>query len=70
MLEQNFHQFLTFRPTFMSAGGSALNTVRMLQKLCGKKDGPKMCTFYGGVGIDARGQILKDLIGKANVDLK
>lgn len=54
----------------MSAGGSALNTLRILQKLCGRKDGPRLGIYYGGLGIDARGQMLKDLINKANVDAK
>ncbi|KAJ8668287.1 hypothetical protein QAD02_009950 [Eretmocerus hayati] len=54
----------------MSAGGCAQNTVRMLQRLCGNENGQKLCIYCGGLGSDARGEILKKLLQSANIDAR
>lgn len=53
-----------------SAGGSSQNTVRILQSLYGKDDVPKFCIYCGGLGDDERGQQLKELVEKSNVDAR
>ncbi|XP_011501475.1 PREDICTED: adenosine kinase [Ceratosolen solmsi marchali] len=52
------------------AGGSAQNTMRILQKLCGDLNSSKMCVYYGGLGDDSRGKTLEKLVQAANIDAR
>ena len=62
---------MLFRSNWItSAGGCAQNTMRFMQKLCGDKNGPKMCAYYGSLGNDSRGEMLKKLVQAANVDAR
>lgn len=54
----------------MSAGGSAQNTMRILQWLCNETHGFQIGTFYGGLGNDHKGSILEKLVRLAGVDVK
>jgi hypothetical protein len=44
--------------------------MRILQKLCGDPNGSKICAYYGGLGNDSRGKILKKLVQSANIDAR
>ncbi|XP_001599233.2 adenosine kinase-like isoform X2 [Nasonia vitripennis] len=70
VMEQLFADLPEESKRTTSAGGCAQNTMRVLQKLCGKKNGPKICVYYGGLGKDSRGDILEELVRSANVDAR
>ncbi|XP_058800713.1 adenosine kinase-like [Phymastichus coffea] len=69
-IDQLFNDLPNESKRITSAGGCALNTVRILQHLCGRKNGPKMCIYYGGLGNCTRGETLKELVKLANVDAR
>lgn len=52
------------------AGGSALNTMRIMQQLCGRENGPRLCVYYGGIGHDDRSDTLRELVESANIDAR
>ncbi|XP_015609110.1 adenosine kinase isoform X2 [Cephus cinctus] len=54
----------------ISAGGSAQNTLRILQWLCGGPSSSPVGIYYGGIGKDARGNMLESLVRAAGVDTR
>lgn len=53
-----------------SPGGSAQNTLRILQWLCDETHESQIGTFYGGVGSDQQGSILEKLVRITGVDVR
>ncbi|XP_012219629.1 uncharacterized protein [Linepithema humile] len=51
-------------------GGSAQNTMRILQWLCDETREFQVGTFYGGLGNDHKGSVLEKLVRLAGVDVK
>lgn len=54
----------------MSAGGSAQNTVRILQWLCDETFQRRYCIYCGGLGNDLMGTMLESLVKSAGVDAR
>lgn len=54
----------------MSPGGSAQNSMRILQWLYDETNKSKITTFYGGLGNDSKGKVLEKLVRSAGVDVK
>lgn len=54
----------------VSPGGSAQNTMRILQWLCDDTHECHIGTFCGGIGSDQRGSVLEKLVRLSGVDLK
>ncbi|XP_014230925.1 adenosine kinase-like [Trichogramma pretiosum] len=69
-MEQLFADLPEESKRITSAGGCAQNTMRLLQQLCGEKDGPQLCVYYGGLGNDVVGETLKEVVKSANVDAR
>lgn len=53
-----------------SPGGSAQNTLRILQWLCDETHESQIGIFYGGVGSDQQGSILEKLVRITGVDVR
>ncbi|XP_029174849.1 adenosine kinase-like [Nylanderia fulva] len=53
-----------------SPGGSAQNTLRILQWLCDETHESQIGTFYGGIGNDQKGSILEKLVRITGVDVR
>ncbi|KAL6425938.1 hypothetical protein ACFW04_008919 [Cataglyphis niger] len=53
-----------------SPGGSAQNTLRILQWLCDETHESQIGTFYGGIGSDQQGSILEKLVRITGVDVR
>ncbi|XP_020300821.1 adenosine kinase-like [Pseudomyrmex gracilis] len=51
-------------------GGSAQNTMRILQWLCDDSHESQVTSFYGGLGNDQKGSILEKLVRIAGVDVR
>lgn len=54
----------------VSPGGSAQNTMRILQWLCDETHEYQIGTFCGSVGNDQRASILEKLVQIAGVDVR
>lgn len=54
----------------MCPGGSAQNTMRILQWLCDSTNESHIGTFYGGAGNDQNGAVLEKLVRIAGVDVR
>jgi len=55
---------------YTNPGGSAQNTLRILQWLCDETHESQISVFYGGLGNDQRGSILEKLVRLAGVDVR
>ncbi|XP_014212569.1 adenosine kinase-like [Copidosoma floridanum] len=56
-------------PRTTAAGGSSLNSMRFLQKLIGSGD-QRVCTYFGAIGNDEHGKLLKELLEAAKIDAR
>jgi len=54
----------------MCPGGSAQNTIRILQWLCDDSHKSPIGTFHGGLGNDHNGSILEKLVRISGVDTR
>nr|XP_003705832.1 PREDICTED: adenosine kinase [Megachile rotundata]XP_012146744.1 PREDICTED: adenosine kinase [Megachile rotundata]XP_012146745.1 PREDICTED: adenosine kinase [Megachile rotundata] len=60
---------LESEPT-ISAGGSAQNSMRILEWLCDETFKHRYCIYCGGLGNDSKGTTLKNLVRSAGVDAR
>ena len=51
-----------YKTHYYSLGGSSLNSIRILNAL-----GEKNCLFFGAIGPDKNGQILKDILKRTSI---
>ncbi|CAL7945129.1 unnamed protein product [Xylocopa violacea] len=54
----------------ISAGGSAQNSMRILQWLCDETFQNQYCVYHGGLGNDSKGLMLENLVRSAGVDAR
>lgn len=64
-----FHNVGRSEPT-ISAGGSAQNSMRILEWLCDETFKNRYCIYCGGLGNDSKGTTLKNLVRSAGVDAR
>ncbi|EGI63114.1 PREDICTED: adenosine kinase [Acromyrmex echinatior] len=74
LCEKNLQELITDLPSeieqYTNPGGSAQNTLRILQWLCDETHESQISIFYGSLGNDQRGSILEKLVRLAGVDAR
>lgn len=70
-VKNKYEIFVHYRiEQYTNPGGSAQNTVRILQWLCDETHESQISIFCGGLGNDQRGSILEKLVRLAGVDAR
>lgn len=62
-LKSFFFYIFRYKTFNFSLGGSGLNTCRILRAI-----GEKNMKFFGAIGKDKNGKLVKDIVKKAEVD--